>query len=135
MAEARDGAIDRVVDGLSARQLAGQLLVVGYAGLEPAGELQGSIEAGERAGIILFRRNISPGIAGLEALQGSMASLARRSPPALPLLVAIDEEGHPIPVPPLAVESELEQRRQREAELRRQNRLAEREQIRAARDD
>ena len=49
-------------------------------------------------------------------------------------MVAIDEEGHPVPVPPLAVESELEQRRQREAELRRQNRLAEREQIRAGRD-
>jgi hypothetical protein len=37
-------------------------------------------------------------------------------------------------VPPLLAESDEEQRRQREAELRRQNRLNEREQIRAGRD-
>jgi acyl-CoA hydrolase len=50
-------------------------------------------------------------------------------------MVAIDDDGEPTTVPPLAVESDDEQRRQREAELRRQNRLNEREQIRAARDD
>jgi acyl-CoA hydrolase len=44
-------------------------------------------------------------------------------------MVALDDEGRPTPVPPLAVSSETERRRQREAELRRQNRLAEREQI------
>jgi acyl-CoA hydrolase len=49
-------------------------------------------------------------------------------------MVAVDDEGHPIPVPPLATESPDEQRRQREAELRRRNRLAEREEIRTARE-
>jgi acyl-CoA hydrolase len=49
-------------------------------------------------------------------------------------MVALDEEGRPTTVPPLAAESNDEQRRQREAELRRQNRLNEREQIRAGRD-
>jgi acyl-CoA hydrolase len=44
-------------------------------------------------------------------------------------MVAVDNEGSPIPVPPLLAESETEQRRQREAELRRRNRLTEREQI------
>jgi acyl-CoA hydrolase len=44
-------------------------------------------------------------------------------------MVAVDNEGSPISVPPLLTESETEQRRQREAELRRQNRLTEREQI------
>jgi acyl-CoA hydrolase len=44
-------------------------------------------------------------------------------------MVALDEHGEPTPVPPLAPESEDERRRQREAELRRANRLAEREQI------
>jgi acyl-CoA hydrolase len=48
-------------------------------------------------------------------------------------MVAIDDDGQPIEVPPLAVESADEQRRQREAELRRQNRLNEREEIRAGR--
>jgi len=44
-------------------------------------------------------------------------------------MVALDEEGKPSPVRPLAVSSDDEVRRQREAELRRTNRLAEREQI------
>ncbi len=44
-------------------------------------------------------------------------------------MVCIDDDGNPVPVPSLIVESETEMRRQREAELRRSNRLAEREQI------
>jgi acyl-CoA hydrolase len=44
-------------------------------------------------------------------------------------MVAVDDEGSPTPVPPLVTESDTERRREREAELRRQNRLAEREQI------
>jgi acyl-CoA hydrolase len=44
-------------------------------------------------------------------------------------MVALDDDGHPTPVPPLLVDSEVERRRQREAEFRRANRLAEREQI------
>jgi acyl-CoA hydrolase len=48
-------------------------------------------------------------------------------------MVAIDDDGRPTGVPPLAVESADEQRRQREASLRRLNRLSEREQIKAGR--
>jgi acyl-CoA hydrolase len=48
-------------------------------------------------------------------------------------IVAVDEHGHPIPVPALIPESEDEVRREREAQLRRRNRLAERDQILAAR--
>ncbi len=44
-------------------------------------------------------------------------------------MVAIDEHGKPMPVPGLVAESDAEQQRQREAELRRANRLAERDQI------
>ena len=44
-------------------------------------------------------------------------------------VVALDDEGRPTEVPPLTVSGETEERRQREAELRRRNRLAEREQI------
>ena len=44
-------------------------------------------------------------------------------------MVALDENGEPTPVPPLIAESETELRRQREAEVRRRNRLAEREEI------
>jgi acyl-CoA hydrolase len=44
-------------------------------------------------------------------------------------MVALDHDGHPTPVPDLLPESDDEIRRQREAELRRENRLAERDRI------
>jgi acyl-CoA hydrolase len=44
-------------------------------------------------------------------------------------MVALDDDGNPTPVPPLIATSPEEQRRMREAELRRANRLAERAQI------
>jgi acyl-CoA hydrolase len=50
-------------------------------------------------------------------------------------MVALDDDGRPATVPSLVVDSEEERRRESEAQLRRSNRLAEREQIRAARDD
>jgi acyl-CoA hydrolase len=49
--------------------------------------------------------------------------------------VALDDNGRPTPVPPLSVDGPVEERRQREAGVRRANRLAEREQILAERDD
>jgi len=49
-------------------------------------------------------------------------------------MVAVDEHGKPLPVPPLEVSGETEERRQHEAELRRENRLAERKQILSHRD-
>jgi acyl-CoA hydrolase len=48
-------------------------------------------------------------------------------------MVAIDDDGRPMPVPPLQCTTEAEHRREREAQLRRENRLAEREQILRAR--
>jgi acyl-CoA hydrolase len=44
-------------------------------------------------------------------------------------MVALDDEGHPALVPPLAPETADELRREQEAQLRRDNRLAERETI------
>jgi acyl-CoA hydrolase len=49
-------------------------------------------------------------------------------------MVAVDEHGRPQPVPPLEARSPPEQRRMREAELRRANRLAERDEILARRE-
>jgi acyl-CoA hydrolase len=44
-------------------------------------------------------------------------------------LVALDPQGNPARVPPLSAHGPAEERRMREAELRRSNRLAERDQI------
>ncbi len=44
-------------------------------------------------------------------------------------MVALDDDGRPIGVPALECETDVERRREREAQLRRANRLAEREQI------
>jgi acyl-CoA hydrolase len=49
-------------------------------------------------------------------------------------MVAVDENGQPKPVPPLIVEGAVEERRQREAETRRRNRLTERDEILAHRE-
>ena len=44
-------------------------------------------------------------------------------------MVAIDAEGRPVEVPPIAPESDDERRREREAQVRRTNRLTERDQL------
>jgi uncharacterized protein (TIGR00369 family) len=49
------------------------------------------------------------------------------------VFVAIDEDGQPCPVPPLVAETETEQRRQREAKLRRAKRMEHKATIKAAR--
>lgn len=85
--------LDPSIDDLSARQLAGQLLVVGFAGLEVPAELSRAFEASERAGVVLFRRNLEPGLGGLAALRALCSGLLAASPAELPPLVAIDEEG------------------------------------------
>ena len=54
---------------------------------------------------------------------------SRHTSTAYLTMVALDDAGEPTPVPPLKAESDTELRRQREAELRRKNRLAERDEI------
>ncbi|MGZ4267707.1 MAG: acyl-CoA thioesterase [Solirubrobacteraceae bacterium] len=49
-------------------------------------------------------------------------------------MVALDDDGRPVAVPPLGTETDDDRRRENEAQVRRSNRLAEREQILAARD-
>ena len=48
-------------------------------------------------------------------------------------MVALDEDGEPMQIPAITPETAAEHRRAREAQLRRDNRLAEREQITAGR--
>jgi len=57
----------------------------------------------------------------------------RHSNSAYLTMVAVDEKGNPMAVPPLLTRTDEEHRRESEAQLRRRNRLAEREQIKASR--
>jgi acyl-CoA hydrolase len=49
-------------------------------------------------------------------------------------MVAVDEEGHPLPVPELIAETDQQRRREAEAQVRRRNRLRERDEILARRE-
>jgi acyl-CoA hydrolase len=62
-----------------------------------------------------------------------VAGTVRHVNTAYLVFVAVDDEGKPRPVPPLVTETEEERRRQREAKLRRQARLAHEEAVKAAR--
>ena len=66
--------------------------------------------------------------------ESPMTGEVRHTSTAYLTMVVLDEDGEPTVAPPLLAESSEEQRRMREAEVRRRNRLAEREEIRAARD-
>jgi acyl-CoA hydrolase len=50
-------------------------------------------------------------------------------------MVALDDDGRPTPIPPIAPQNADEERRAREAQLRRDNRLAERERMKSERSD
>jgi acyl-CoA hydrolase len=58
--------------------------------------------------------------------------VVRHTSSAYLTMVAVDEHGRPAPVPALETEHPEELRREREAQTRRQNRLAEREQLQIA---
>jgi acyl-CoA hydrolase len=55
--------------------------------------------------------------------------MTRHTNTAYLTMVAVDDEGRPAEVPPLLAESEDERRREREAQTRRRNRLAERDEL------
>jgi acyl-CoA hydrolase len=61
--------------------------------------------------------------------ENAVTSEVRHTSTAYLTMVAVDERGDPMPVPPLIAETPTEERRGREAETRRRNRLAEREEI------
>ena len=77
---------------LTSRQLAGQRVIYSYSGLTPPSALLQCIRAGQAAGVIFFKGNISS-----EAQIASVVRLLRQaqqqSPVAAPLLLMTDQEG------------------------------------------
>jgi beta-N-acetylhexosaminidase len=75
-------------------EAAGQVLVAGFAGLEPPEAIEAALRAGRLGGVILFSRNIGPGPEGLRALAQMNQRLdACRCPQGSPPLIAVDQEG------------------------------------------
>jgi len=84
--------VPTVVDGLTQRQLAGQLVIYSYRGLKPPTRLLQKIAAGEAAGVIFFKDNI----ASASQIRGVIRELdqaATQSPVKVPLLLMTDQEG------------------------------------------
>ncbi|NUO53510.1 MAG: beta-N-acetylhexosaminidase, partial [Polyangiaceae bacterium] len=76
---------------MDARRLAGSLLVTGFDGPKLSARTERALARGERAGVILFRRN-APDVASIASIAAAVQ--ATRPPEEIdPLLVAIDEEG------------------------------------------
>ena len=67
--------------------------------------------------------------------ENPMTGDRRHSNSAYLTLVAVDEGGRPIEVAPLQPSDDEGRRREREAQIRRANRLAERERLKSERDD
>lgn len=84
---------DALIAALGPAELAGQLLVIGFEGTELPQDLGVLLGRKERAGVVLFRRNLGRERVGLVALQSLCASLSRASGSEFPPLIAIDEEG------------------------------------------
>lgn len=74
---------------LNLEQRCGQLLVVGFDGVELPDELAQSIRQGKRGGVILFRRNLPD----LERAWQLCNSIHAAFPAHLPPFIGIDEEG------------------------------------------
>jgi acyl-CoA hydrolase len=97
-----------------------------------AGALPHGAELGElltlRASVnAVWRTSMEVGVR-VEAERPSVGTV-RHTNSAYLTMVAVDERGRPRPLPPLLAETDVEQRRERDAQTRRRNRLTERDEI------
>ena len=75
---------------LSLSVLCGQMLVVGLAGQQLEPSEARVLTAGERGGVVLFRRNVASTMREVAALN---AAVQAASPADMPPLIAVDQEG------------------------------------------
>ena len=90
--------------------VAGQCLMVGFPGTEPPEEFLAWIAKGHVGGVILFEQNVGEP-AQVRSLCRELQAAAAEAPGALPLWIAVDQEGgwvvrlsEPFTVPPPAEE-------------------------------
>jgi beta-N-acetylhexosaminidase len=71
------------------RRDAGQLLWIGFDGVDASESLRRRLSAGEAGAAVLFRRNIQ----SIPQLADLTRALHAAAPPSAPLLIAVDQEG------------------------------------------
>ncbi|MBJ7311212.1 beta-N-acetylhexosaminidase [Rugamonas sp. CCM 8940] len=76
---------------LTLREMVGQMLIVGFDGLEPSDEIASLIREGGIGGVILFRRNVDNPRQVARLTRQLQEINAERS--AIPLFIAVDQEG------------------------------------------
>lgn len=77
---------------LTQEQLAGQRVIFSYPGLTPPENLLQHIRAGEAAGVIFFKENVSS-LDQIRSVIGQLNRANQQSPVQAPLLLVTDQEG------------------------------------------
>jgi beta-N-acetylhexosaminidase len=87
-----DAPETRAAAALTSRQLAGQRVIYSYSGLTVPSALLQQIRAGQAAGVIFFKGNISSE-AQIASVVRQLRKAQRQSPVSSPLLLMTDQEG------------------------------------------
>jgi len=87
-----DAPETRAAVALTSRQLAGQRVICSYSGLTVPSALLQQIRAGQAAGVIFFKGNISSE-AQIASVIRQLRKAQRQSPVSSPLLLMTDQEG------------------------------------------
>ena len=78
--------------GMSLREMVGQMFVVSVGGTEPDYYVEKMMRERNIGGVILFGHNMRSEVQ-VESLTGALQELSVKTEPAVPLFVAVDQEG------------------------------------------
>jgi len=81
-----------MVSGMSVRDMVGQMFVVSVGGTEPDYYIEKMVRERNIGGVILFGYNMKSE-QQVKSLTGSLQKLSMETEPAIPLFVAVDQEG------------------------------------------
>src|SRR5215203_2456749 len=88
----RENKVASLVSGMSVRDMVGQMFVVSVGGTQPDYYIEKMVRKRNIGGVILFGYNMkSEG--QVESLTGRLQQFAMKTEPAVPLFVAVDQEG------------------------------------------
>jgi beta-N-acetylhexosaminidase len=88
----RENKVASIVSGMSVRDMVGQMFVVSVGGTQPDYYIEKMVRKRNIGGVILFGNNMkSEG--QVESLTGRLQQLSIQTEPAVPLFVAVDQEG------------------------------------------